>query len=178
MKLSESNKLIYHLKRRIIYYIGSIFIYILPIIYIVPNLKVVTTIKQDPHTSASMAWCIIGVLYLIFVSKFIKTKINEMQPRPIKAFIQGITSLIPVTLLGAFINIVQVVINKIPNINIAQYIWNTVLLIGIGLVLQVIDSIINRKYLYDLEIGKEAKRAIDIEKKKNELIKAREEMEG
>lgn len=177
-KSLESSKLFKHIKRRALYYIGSICIYILPIIYILPKLNIITTIEPEKHTSISVTWCIVGVLYLMFVAKFLRNKIHDMQPKPIKTFLSGITSLIPVTVLGAFISLIEQVINKLPEINISQYIWNTVLLIALGLVLQIIDSVINRKYLYDLEIAKEAKRAIDIENKKQQLIKAREEMEG
>ena len=176
-KSSVLNKLSKYIGRRALYFIGLIFIYILPIAYVLKHIKVVTTIEATTNTSVSITWCIVGVLYLLFVAKFFKTKINNMQPRPIKTFLQGISSLIPVTVLGAFIHVIQNVINKIPNIDIAQYIWNVVILIATGLCLQIIDSVINRKYLYDLEISRQAKKQLDIENKKNELIKARQELE-
>lgn len=177
-KSLESNKFIQHIKKRALYYFGSVFVFILPLINILSNLKIITKIETSKTTSVNITWCVVGLLYLMFVAKFVRNKIHEMQPKPIKTFLSGISSLIPVTVLGAFINVIQEVINKLPNIDIAKYIWDTVLLIAFGLVLQIIDSVINRKYLYDLEIQKEAKRSIDIEKKKEELVKARQEMEG
>lgn len=175
-KSTGLNKLLEHIKVRILYYIGALFIYIFPIIYIGQNINIVTQIETTTKTTVSMTWAIVGVLYLIFVAKFIRGKIHEMQPRPLKSFLNGISSLIPVSVLGAFINVVQEVINKIPEINIAQYIWNTILLIGVGLLLQILDAVFNRKYLYDLEITKNAKKQLDIEKKKIELEKAVQEM--
>lgn len=177
-KSSVLNRLSNHIKKRALYFIGLIFIYILPIVYVLKNLKIITSIKETQTTSVSITWCIVGVLYLLFVARFVRTKIHEMQPKPIKTFLNGISSLIPLTILGAFIHVVQNVVNKIPNIDIAQYIWNVVIFIATGLCLQIIDSVINRKYLYDLEIAKQAKKQIDIEKKKDELIKARNELEG
>ena len=176
-KSSVLNKFANHIKRRALYFIGLIFIYFLPIAYVLKNIKIIKTVETTTNTSVSISWCIVGVLYLLFVAKFFRTKISNMQPKPIKTFLQGISSLIPVTVLGAFIHVIQNLINKIPNIDIAQYIWNVVILIATGLCLQIIDSVINRKYLYDLEIAKQAKKQIDIENKKNELIKARQELE-
>ena len=172
-----NNKLSNHIRKRALYFIGLIFIYILPIAYVLKHIKVITKVETTSTTSVSITWCIVGILYLLFVAKFFRKKISNMQPKPIKTFFQGISSLIPVTVLGAFIHVIQNVINKIPNIDIAQYIWNVVILIATGLCLQIIDSVINRKYLYDLEISKQAKKQIDIENKKNELIKARKELE-
>lgn len=171
------NKILTHIKKRALYFIGCIFIYIFPVIYIAQNINIVTKIETTTKTQVSMTWAIIGTLYLIFVSKFIKNKLHDMQPKPLKTFLNGIASLIPVSILGAFITVVQEVINKLPNIDIAQYIWNTLLLIVSGLSLQILDSVINRKYLYDLEISKQAKKQLDIEKRKDELVKQRQEME-
>ena len=176
-KSSVLNKVSLHIKKRVLYFIGLIFIYILPIAYVLKHIKVITKVEATSTTSVSITWCIVGVLYLLFVAKFFRTKISNMQPKPVKTFLQGISSLIPVTVLGAFIHVIQNVINKIPNVDIAQYIWNVVILIATGLCLQIIDSVINRKYLYDLEISKQAKKQLDIENKKNELIKARKELE-
>lgn len=173
-----SNKLINHIKKRILYYTGSLFIFIFPLINILNNLKVITKIETTTNITVNLTWCFVGLLYLMFVAKFVRNKIHEMQPKPLKTFFNGISSLIPVTILGAFINVVQEAVNKLPTIDIAKHIWDTVLLIAFGLVLQIIDSVINRKYLYDLEIQKEAKKLIDIEKKKEELITARKEMEN
>ena len=161
-----------YIKKRSLYFIGSIFIYILPIIYISQNINIVTKIKTTPKTTVSMTWAIVGVLYLIFLGKYIRGKIHEMQPRPLKSFFNGISSLIPVSVLGAFINVVQEVINKMPNLDIAKYIWNTILLISVGLLLKILDACINRKYLYNLEISKQAKKQLDIEKRKKELEQA------
>lgn len=173
-----SNKFLNHIKRRVLYYTGSIFIFILPLVNVLTNLKIVTKIEASKTVSVNITWCLVGLLYLMFVAKFVRNKIHDMQPKPVKTFLSGLSSLIPVTVLGAFVNVVQELINKLPEVNVAKHIWDTVTLIAVGLILQIIDSVINRKYLYDLEIQKEAKKSIDIEKKKEQLIKARKEMEN
>ena len=72
---------------------------------------------------------------------------------------------------------IQDLINKLPTINIAKSIWLIIFSLVIGLILQVIDSAINKKYLYDLEINKIAKKEVDVETRKQELVKERREME-
>ena len=70
----------------------------------------------------------------------------------------------------------QELINKMPHLDIAKNIWLIIISIIVGLSLQIIDSAINRKYLYDIEIEKEAKRSIDVERRKKELIEEREKL--
>ena len=72
---------------------------------------------------------------------------------------------------------IQDLINKLPTINIAKSIWLIIFSLVIGLILQVIDSAVNKKYLYDLEINKIAKKEVDVETRKQELVKERKEME-
>ena len=62
------------------------------------------------------------------------------------------------------------------SIGCCSNIWLIIISIIVGLILQIIDSAINRKYLYDIEIEKEAKRSIDVERRKKELIEEREKL--
>lgn len=176
-KLSELNNFKYYCKKRILYFIGFIFLYIFPTILIFENLFVLKKIEVESKQVLSLSWCIVGIIYLTFLAKHFKKKILDIKPGAFKTFLGGLASLIPVTILAAFVQLIQDLINKLPTIDIAKSIWTIIFSITIGLVFQIIDSGINRKYLYDLEINKSAKREVDIETRRKELIKERETME-
>lgn len=176
-KLKELNSFKVYFSKRILYFIGYIFLYAFPITLIIENLFVLKKVEIESEQVISLTWCIVGIIYLIFIAKHFKKKILDLHPSPLKTFLGGIASLIPVTILAAFVQLIQDLINKLPTIDIAKSIWTIIFSITIGLVFQIIDSGINRKYLYDLEINKSAKREVDIETRRKELIKERETME-
>lgn len=159
-----------YIKKRWLYCVGFIFIYAIPIVMIVANIKVVNNMDLTPKNSVSLVWVIFGGIYLIFVAKHLKKKILDLKPSAFRSFIGGIASLIPVTILVALIQVVQDLINSIPTLDVAKFGWLIIGSICIGLLVQVLDAFINRKYLYDLEITKLAKQQVEIEKRKEELI--------
>lgn len=176
-KLRELNNFKYYFKKRILYFIGFIFLYIFPTILIFENLFVLKKIEVESKQILSLSWCIVGIIYLTFLAKHFKKKILDIKPGAFKTFLGGLASLIPVTILASFVQLIQDLINKLPTINIAKSIWLIIFSLVIGLILQVIDSAINKKYLYDLEINKIAKKEVDVETRKQELVKERKEME-
>lgn len=165
----------YFLKRKL-YFIGFIFIYLIPIIMIFENVFEIKEVINDKKIIVSFTWVILGFAYLTFVSKFIGKKINDLKPSPFKSFLIGVVSLIPITVIASLLQVMQELVNKMPHLDVAKNIWLIIISIVVGLVLQIIDSAINRKYLYDIEIEKEAKRSIDVEKRKKELIEEREKL--
>lgn len=176
-KLKELNSFKVYFTKRILYFVGYIFLYIFPATLIIENLFVLKKVEIESEQILSLTWCIAGIIYLIFIAKHFKKKILDLHPSPLKTFLGGIASLIPVTILAAFVQLIQDLINKLPTINIAKSVWTIIFSIAIGLVFQIVDAGINRKYLYDLEINKAAKKEVDIETRKKELIKEREAME-
>lgn len=176
-KLEELNSFKVYFTKRILYFVGYIFLYIFPATLIIENLFVLKKVEIGSKQVVSLTWCIAGIIYLIFIAKHFKKKILDLHPSPLKTFLGGIASLIPVTILAAFVQLIQDLINKLPTINIAKSIWLIIFSLVIGLILQVIDSAINKKYLYDLEINKIAKKEVDVETRKQELVKERKEME-
>lgn len=176
-KLEELNSFKVYFTKRILYFVGYIFLYIFPATLIIENLFVLKKVEIGSKQVVSLTWCIAGIIYLIFIAKHFKKKILDLHPSPLKTFLGGIASLIPVTILAAFVQLIQDLIIKLPTIDIANSIWTIIFSITIGLVFQIIDAGINRKYLYDLEINKTAKKEVDIETRRKELIKERETME-
>lgn len=176
-KLEELNSFKVYFTKRILYFVGYIFLYIFPATLIIENLFVLKKVEIGSKQVVSLTWCIVGIIYLIFIAKHFKKKILDIKPGAFKTFLGGLASLIPVTILASFVQLIQDLINKLPTINIAKSIWLIIFSLVIGLILQVIDSAINKKYLYDLEINKIAKKEVDVETRKQELVKERREME-
>ncbi|MCM1259614.1 MAG: hypothetical protein NC182_01560 [Prevotella sp.] len=176
-KLNELSSLKTHISRRILYFSGFIFLYFFPMGLIAENLFVLKKIEMTAKETLSITWCIAGLIYLVFLAKHLKKKILDLKPSPFKTFIGGIVSLIPVTILAAFVQLIQDLLNKMPKLDIAKHIWLIIFSICMGLCLQIVDAAINRKYLYDLEIDKEARKIEDIQRRRDELRKEREEME-
>lgn len=167
-KLSELSKkelFLYNLKKRALYYLGYIFIYLIPIILIMGNLKTIQAQKQALNTT----WVIVGIIYLVFFAKFIKSKILALKPCIFKSFMVGLLSLLPVIIITTLIQLVQDLIKDAPKLDIAQWLWYIVTSCLIGLFMQLLDSIVNQKYLTELEIIDLARQQIAIDKKKTEL---------
>ena len=57
-KLSELNNFKYYFKKRILYFIGFIFLYIFPTILIFENLFVLKKIEVESKQVLSLSWCI------------------------------------------------------------------------------------------------------------------------
>lgn len=176
-KSRELSSIKTYVSKRILYFTSFIFLYIFPLGVIAENILVLKQIEVGTKQIVSFTWCLVGLIYLIFIAKHFKKKILDLKPSPFKTFIGGIISLIPVTILAAFVQLIQDLLNKMPKLDIAKHIWLIIFSICIGLFLQIVDAAINHKYLYDLEIDKEARRIVDCEKRQEQLRKEREEME-
>lgn len=170
-KLSELSKkelFLFNLKKRALFYTGYLFIYIFPIAIVMSKFHLFSIVKHT-HT-LDLTVVFLGLFYLIFLAKFLKKKILTLKPGAFKSFLVGLLSLIPMIILACFIQIIQDLINNMPTIDISKYLWLIIESIGLGLVLQIVDSAFNKQYLYDLEIVKLAQKEADIETLKEELI--------
>lgn len=167
LELNRKEFFFYNFRKRILFFFGWIFIYAIPILIIISKISIVKEVKNVNYVD--LVFLVIGGVYLVFISKHIRNKITQMKDGAKKSFYGGITSLIPVIVLTIFVQVFQNIINSLPNIDIAKYLWVIITSIGIGLAMQVLDSVINKDYLYELEVYKTAKKEIDIEKKKEEI---------
>lgn len=157
----------YNLRRRIFFYFGWIFIYVIPISIICSKFSIITKVKST--NSVDLTFLIIGLFYLVFLSKHFKKKIANLKVGALKSFFSGITSLIPVIILAIFVQMFQNILNEMPTLDVSKYLWLIIESIAIGLLLQIIDAAINVKYLYKLEVYKTAKKEVDVEKEKEKI---------
>ena len=154
-----------YLKKRWLYIVGFLFIYIAPLIVILEKV-----IRMKPATdsqvgvSVSMVGFIIGLTYIVFISKRIKIKINEMKIGAGKTLVTGISNIIPFITVGFLAHLIS---NGLSGFDFT--IWLICGLMVLGTFFQTLDFILNRDYLYDQELIKIAVEKVLAEDKEQEI---------
>ena len=154
-----------YLKKRWLYFLGFIFIYIFPLIIVTEKL---VKIKNDPLNNTDISFSffgfILGIVYIVFISKKIKTKINDMKIGFLKTLLVGISNIIPFATVGFLAHLIS---NGLSGFNIT--IWAICGSMLIGSSLQALDFFLNRDFLYDLELKKIAVEKVLAEKKEQDI---------
>ena len=154
-----------YLKKRWLYFLGFIFIYIFPLIIVTEKL---VKIKNDPLNNTDISFSffgfILGIVYIVFISKKIKTKINDMKIGFLKTLLVGISNIIPFATVGFLAHLIS---NGLSGFNIT--IWAICGSMLIGSSLQALDFFLNKDFLYDLELKKIAVEKVLAEKKEQDI---------
>lgn len=154
-----------YLKKRWLYFLGFIFIYVIPLIVVIEKL---VKIKNDPLNNTDISFSffgfILGIVYIVFISKKIKTKINDMKIGFLKTLLVGISNIIPFATVGFLAHLIS---NGLSGFNIT--IWAICGSMLIGSSLQALDFFLNRDFLYDLELKKIAVEKVLAEKKEQDI---------
>ena len=72
--LEELNSFKVYFTKRILYFVGYIFLYIFPATLIIENLFVLKKVEIGSKQVVSLTWCIAGIIYLIFIAKHFKRR--------------------------------------------------------------------------------------------------------
>ena len=154
-----------YLKKRWLYFLGFIFIYIFPLVIVTEKL---VKIKNDPLNNTDISFSffgfILGIVYIVFISKKIKVKINDMKIGFLKTLLVGISNIIPFATVGFLAHLIS---NGLSGFNIT--IWAICGSMLIGSSLQALDFFLNRDFLYDLELKKIAVEKVLAEKKEQDI---------
>lgn len=154
-----------YLKKRWLYFLGFIFIYIFPLVIVTEKL---VKIKNDPLNNTDISFSffgfILGIVYIVFISKKIKTKINDMKIGFLKTLLVGISNIIPFATVGFLAHLIS---NGLSGFNIT--IWAICGSMLIGSSLQALDFFLNKDFLYDLELKKIAVEKVLAEKKEQDI---------
>lgn len=154
-----------YIKKRWLYMIGFLFIYIAPLIVILEKV-----IRMKPATnnqigvSVSLAGFVVGLVYIVFISKKLKVKINEMKIGAMKTLVSGISNIIPFITVGFLAHLIS---NGLSGFDTT--IWLICGLMLLGSILQALDFFLNQDYLYDLELMKIAVEKALAEDKEEEI---------
>ena len=154
-----------YLKKRWLYFLGFIFIYVIPLIVVIEKL---VKIKNDPLNNTDISFSffgfILGIVYIVFISKKIKVKINDMKIGFLKTLLVGISNIIPFATVGFLAHLIS---NGLSGFNIT--IWAICGSMLIGSSLQALDFFLNKDFLYDLELKKIAVEKVLAEKKEQDI---------
>jgi uncharacterized membrane protein YjfL (UPF0719 family) len=153
------------IKKRWLYYVSFIFIYLIPGALIA--YQTLTIKPNENDVSVSIVGLIIGIIYLAFVAKKTRQRIKEMKPGPIQILLSWVPTLIMWATIGCLIKLVE---NSFTGFDLI--VWTICGSMGLGAVLRAIEFIINRKFLYNLLIDEEAHKVVDTERRIAELREA------
>lgn len=151
--------------RRWIYCIAFVFNFIIPLVII--GFKVVSVKAESltPSVSVSFSGMIVGIIYFAFVAKKVKAKVESMEQGALKLFLKGIKGIIPFAVAACIFEVIEKALE-----GAAFTAWCVIACLGIGTLIQMIDWEVNKEYLYAREIDNLAKKEVDIELRKQQLI--------
>lgn len=158
-----------YFKKRWLYYVSLIFIFLIPLAMIIEKFIRMEPVKK--YAEFSLTGFILGVIYIAFLSKKIKKKLEEMKYGVLKIFLTGISNIIPFLTVGFLIVLVE---STLKGFNIT--VFAICISMFIGTIIQIIEFIINRQFLYNQKIEELAREQVDIELKKKELLAEYERM--
>lgn len=157
-----------YFKKRWLYYLSFIFIYIIPGIMIA--LKIVTINSNETDVTISFSGFILGLVYIAFVAKKVRIKISEMKPGALKILAHYISNIIPFLTVGFLVVLVKKALNGFD-----YTVWAICAFMFFGALLQALEWMINKRFLYNLEIEKKAREKFDVNMK---LIELKKELEN
>ncbi len=152
------------LKKRWLLIFSSVFIYILPLLLIAE--KMITVKHTDKNITFSFVGFILGMIYIAFISKKAKVKLNEIKRSSFKIFVLGLLNIVPFATVGFLIFLVK---NALAGFDMT--VWYVCISMVIGYLIQAVEYQINKNYIYELETDEEAKRSADVEIKKRKRLK-------
>lgn len=155
-------------KKRLLYYLGGFFIYIVPFFVILE--KLITIRSNSTVVSVTFVGFFVGIIYIFFVAKKIKAKTKELKPGPLKVCIGNILNIIPFATVGCLVVLVEKALKRG-----SLAVWFICISMLVGTIMQTVEYAINRKFLYKLRIEELAKEQADVEIRKKELL---EELEN
>lgn len=158
-----------YFKRRWLLVVSFILIYIIPLAIILE--KTVVVKKNETNVSLQFFGFIAGLLYIAFVSKKVKAKLEKMKFGFFKTFLSGLNSLTAIITVSLLVHIVAVALKSF---HITMWVITGSMFLGI--LIQSIESAINKELIYDLEIYELAKKEIDLEQAKERIKKERAEI--
>jgi hypothetical protein len=157
-----------HLKKRWLYHLSQIFVYVIPGIMILE--KTFMLKNPDKLVAVSLTGMSFGLVYLCFLSRKVKDHIKEMRPGSAKVILENILPAIPFITVGCIFYMVEHALEgaMMTALCIAAS-------IAMGSVLRGIEYALNKEYFYNLAIEEAAHKQIELEARIKKLKAEREE---
>lgn len=151
-----------YFKKRWLYFISLLFIYVVPLAMVVEKFVRMEPVKT--YARFSFGGFVLGIIYIVFVSKKLKKKINDMKFGVLKILLTGISNIIPFLTVGFLVVLVESTL-KAFNITVFAICGS----MFFGTILQIIEFMVNKRFLYELKIEEMAREEFDKKKKIKEL---------
>lgn len=159
-----------YLKKRWLYFIAIVFIFIVPFIIL---LEGIFNDSADKRYPLQLSVVISGVVYFTALLKFFYKKIMLMKPSVSKIFLERSMLIVPLLTLACLVYLVKKIF-----VNFDFYLWMIVGSMTIGTLLEALEYLINRKFIYKWEIFLKAKEEVDRKRAEEEYRKVLEEIEN
>ena len=158
-----------YFKKRILYFSSFILIYFFPAMLIFGKLLQVDY-EKSPLVKWNIGMFVVALVFVLVFLKFINKKIKEMKPNAIKPIITGIRDILPFVAIAGLAYVVE---TALQGVNVTLYC--VIGCMAVGYVMQSIEMVINKKFLYEWELQKLAKEDVDREEYKEKIKKELEE---
>ena len=142
---------------RWIYCVSLIFTFIMPAVIIGFKAFSIKAAQMSPTVSMSIGGVFVGLIYIAFVAKKLKAKIEAMEQGATKIFLKGTQGIIPFAVAAFLFEVIEKALE-----GAAMIAWAVIVSLFIGVIIQIADWEVNKEYLYSLEIEKLAKKQADI----------------
>lgn len=159
-----------YFKKRWLYFIAVAFIFIVPFVIL---LEGIFNNNADKRYPLQISVVIVGIAYFAALLKFFYKKIILMKPSVGKILLERSMLVVPLLSLACLVYLVEKIFT-----NFDYYLWMIVGSITIGALLEVLEYLINRKFIYKYEIFLKAKEEVDRKRAEDEYRKALEELES
>lgn len=157
------------LKKRWLLVVSFLFTYLIPILIITEQAIYIR--KKNVNVGFHFFGVILGLIYIAFLRKKFKERVDKLKIGFFKEFISGFLSLIPFFVVGLLTYAIIHALNSFDK-TIAVLITS----MSIGVLLRSIDVAINKKLIYDLKIYELAKEEVDKRKMIKKLELEQEEL--
>lgn len=154
------------IKKRWLLGLSFFLIYIVPLAIILE--KTVIIKRSETNVSIHFMAFIFGLLYIAFISKKAKTKLEKMKFGFFKSFLSGLNSLTAIITVSLLVHIVIVALN---GFHVTMWVITGSMFLGV--LIQAIEAAINKELIYDIELYEIAKKEVDLEDKKDMIRRER-----
>ena len=151
-----------YFKKRWLYFVSIAFTFLIPLVIVFEG--VINVKKVDSTVSLQISGLIVGLVYLVAVLKFFRKKIIALKPGVLKILLEKSALITPFIIVACLVALVEKAL-----LGFDYYLWMVCGSMFLGMLIEVIEFIINKKFLYKLRIYELAKEKYDTDKQYKEL---------
>jgi uncharacterized membrane protein YjfL (UPF0719 family) len=152
------------LKKRWLFYVGAVFVYLLPFLMIIEKTITIEPNQSNRSISINLGGFIVGLVYLLAFSKKVREALKKLKIGFIQKLLSGINFMMPVLMVTCM---VYLAINALQGFDAT--LWYVVISMAIGVLIQAVEVEINKTFLRRLRIYEMAKEKVDIEKEEQRI---------